>query len=213
MRKPRSEILIAELPNHLILRGNNRRRLFSYPKDYRTFLWHLGRAAEETNCLVHSLCLMTNHVHNLTTPPSVDAASKCIARVAQRYAQLRNAQRNGSGKLFEQRFYSKPVETDDYLLAATLYIEANPIRAGVVTNALDYPWSTYPLHAGCPERSAVPRQLWAPSRWYLSLGHSARERARAYCELFDAYVGQRPIDDDGDRYTRRLLRPNGSRAT
>jgi putative transposase len=158
---------------------------------------------------------MANHVHDLTTPPSVEMASKCVARFAQRYAQLRNAQRGGSGKLFEQRFYSKPVADDGYLLRATIYIDANPVRAGLVTDPLDYPWSTYALHAGVARRSGIPVSLWTPSPWYLSLGATRSKRAERYRELFDAHVATIDFPELAyldEPYTRRLLRPNGSRA-
>lgn len=219
VRPTRDQLINPENPNHIILRGNNRRRLFSYPRDYQSFLWFFGRANDAMACSVHALCMMTNHVHNLTTPPSVDATSECVKTFAQRYAQLRNEARGGSGKLFEQRFRSKPIADDAHMLAAMLYIEANPIRAGLVTNPADYPWSTYSLHAGF--RSAIPRALWTPSSWYLSLGRTTEQRERAYRELFDDYIAKGMPDEEGrwlelsyldEPYTRRLLRPNGSRA-
>jgi putative transposase len=167
---------------------------------------------------------MPNHVHDLTVPPTVEALSGCVKRVAQRYAQLRNAKRGGTGKLFEERFDSKPIANEHHLIAATVYIEANPLRAGIARNALDYPWSTYALHAGEPNRSAIPRSLWTPSPWYLSLGSSAGKRASVYRELFDAYVAKddfREFEylahlDESPYQVRvnqgRVRRPNGSRA-
>jgi putative transposase len=215
-RKTREEQLVPGCPNHLILRGNNRRRMFSYPRDYRTFIRLLDFANLKTGCELHALCLMPNHVHQLTTPPTVEAASECVASFAQRYAQIRNANRSGSGKLFEERFRSKPIADDAHLMAATMYIEANPIRAGLVRSAAEYRWSTYALHAGV-DRNSLLASMWTPSSWYLSLGASSSEREGAYRELFADYVARPPADDDpfdylDVPYRRRLLRPNGSRA-
>ncbi|HTM21930.1 MAG TPA: transposase [Kofleriaceae bacterium] len=219
-RPPR--LILPNHPNHIVNRGNNRRRLFSYREDYRTFIRLLANAYRKENCELNAACLLDNHTHALNTPPSVTAASACAKRYAQRYAQIRNLKREGSGKLFEQRFYSKPVTSVIQLAYTTMYIEANPLRAGLVTDALDYPWSTYALHAGEPERSAFPSWMWTPSRWYLGLGRSADERAATYRQLFEVYVrgGLRPDHADElekldllDRpYTLRLRRPDESRA-
>lgn len=218
VRKPRSERLIPNIPNHFVHRANNRRRLFSYPDDYATFLWHLGRASDEHEVSVHALSLMANHVHVLATPPSVTATSRWVAQFAQRYAQIRNGRRGGTGKLFEERYYSKPVDTEEYLMTVTLYIEANPVRGGIVDDAIDYRWSTYALHAGAAERSAVAPSSWVPTQWYVALGSSDMERAARYRELFVNYTRSdnevwpqfRRVESD---YTRRLLRPDGSRAS
>jgi putative transposase len=222
-RLPRDERIIPDVPNHVITRGNNRRRLFSYPHEYETFIWLLGRATLEYGCHINALSVMANHTHQLLTPPSVQRASKCMAKVDQRYAQIRNQRRDGTGKVFEERFRSEPVLDETHLMNATMYIDANPVRAGVVKNAIDYRWSTYGLHVGEPQRSAIPSSMWTPSEWYRSLGRTMSESARCYRALFEDYVSrglETELDDSDWRafarrespYSRRLLRPNGSYA-
>ncbi len=222
-RKPRPHNIVPGLPNHIVHRGNNRRRLFSYPTDFRTMLRLIGEASRDRDCEINALCLMPNHLHDLSTPPSIDAASTCVANFAQRWAQRRNTKRNGSGKLFEGRFYSKPVKSEHQLAATTVYVEANPIRAGIVSDPLDYPWSTYALHAGYIDRSKIPPDMWTPSPWYLSLGPDSDTRARAYRELFANYVARGKRPDHADEVnriealasspdTRHLRRPDGTRA-
>jgi putative transposase len=212
------------MPAHVILRANNRRRLFSYPRDYRQFAWLLDRAASAMSCPTHALCLMANHVHKLTTPPAHEDLSACIKSYAQVYAQRRNRERGGSGKLFEERYYSKLVTSDIQFVLTTFYIEANPLRAGLVDDALAYPWSTHAFHAGEPTRSALHPACWKPSRWYLSLGDTPAQRALVYRKRFDDYLeaGRQPDHADevaqietrsAKPYRRRLLRPNGSRAS
>jgi putative transposase len=218
MRKTRDDSIIPDWPNHLVMRGNNRRRLFSYPRDYQRFLRYLEGANQKTGCITHALCLLPNHVHNTTTPPSVDAISACVKGYAQRYAQVRNLMKAASGKLFEQRFRSEPIADEAHLMNATMYIDANPIRAGLVNKAEDYPWSTYAFHAGISDRSSIPRSIWTPSDWYLSLGRSTRSRGKAYRELFEAYLAKPRDEEDrwaylDEPYKRRLLRPDGSRAS
>lgn len=222
-RKAREEQIVPDIPNHVITRGNNRRRLFSYPDDYGMFIWRLGKVMLEARCRLNALSLMANHTHKLVTPPSVQSVSRFMAKLDQRYAQLRNIHRHGTGKVFEERFSSEPVQDDAHLAYATMYIDANPIRAGVVKDAIDYPWSTYGLHVGEARRSKIPESMWTPSDWYRSLGRTMSESARTYRTLFEEYVA-RGVEAELDAsdwrafarreapYTHRLLRPNGSYA-
>lgn len=216
-------------PHHLILRGNNRRRLFSYPREYRLFLALLERAARQTGCKVHVLCLMSNHVHLLVTPPDRDLLSAFVKRVAQRYAQVRNGSRDASGKLFEERFKSEPVLSDRQLAIETAYIELNPVRAGIVRNAVDYPWSSARLHA-LRDSPCVSKTLWTPSSWYEALGDDELERAQRHSEWLAEYerakVGGATVQDEDDECDweplahdppaaddgRRIERPDRKRA-
>jgi putative transposase len=220
MRKPRS--VVPELPHHVFTRGNNRRRLFSARNDYLRFLHYIEGALDDEQCRLHALALMTNHVHLLLTPASPPALGRFMKSVNQRFASFRNGTRAGSGKLYEERFQSKPVTDDAQLAVTTAYIEANPIRAGLVRRPDEYPWTTYGLHAGTP--CAVAPQSWTPSPWYLGLGADPASRQAHYREFFGDYI-QEPLLPDGIEviaarevaaalpYTRRLERPDRSRAT
>ena len=154
-----------------MLRGNNKRRLFSYPADYRRFLGYLERALTSHRLPLHALVLMANHMHLLVTPPTVEALSGFVKRFAHPYALYRNRRRGGTGKLFEERYKAIPVTDEIYLATLTTYIELNPVRAGYVEEPFAYPWSTYALQVGV-DGSAIPRRLWAPSDWYLALGNN-----------------------------------------
>src|SRR5205814_1137098 len=95
-------LVVPGLPHHVVHRGNNRRRLFSYPVERSSFLRFVTAAAEDTGCVVHAFCLLDNHVHLIVTPPSQLALSGFVKRWAERFALRRNRQRGGSGKLVEQ---------------------------------------------------------------------------------------------------------------
>ncbi|HEY7955508.1 MAG TPA: transposase, partial [Polyangia bacterium] len=118
------------LPHHVILRGNNRRRLFSYPSDYQRFLYYLERGLRDVGCWMHAAALMTNHVHLILSPPDRRALSDCVRAFSQRYAQYRNRRKNASGKLFEQRFAAFPILHERQLAVTTVYVDLNPQRAG-----------------------------------------------------------------------------------
>jgi putative transposase len=196
------------MPHHVTLRGNNRRRLFSYPWEYKLFLNMMAAAAGEHGVQLHAICLLANHVHFVMLPPSKDAGSSFVKAFAQPYAQKRNLLRDGSGKLFDQRFDCRPILAESYLAVATAYVDRNAAKHRLVAHPAAYRWSTYGHHVGRPELSAVPMELWTPSGWYLGLG-SAR------CEIYSGWV-----DDcqDHDRELppepskKRLRRPDGSSA-
>jgi putative transposase len=220
MRQTR--VVIPDLPHHLYARGNNRRRLFSYPKDYLRFLALLDEARKKTGCLIHALTLMTNHIHLVVTPPDHAKLPRFVHSFAQRYAQYRNRSRDASGKLWEERYDARPILTERQLAITMAYVELNPVRAGMVEHPGEYRWSTYALHANTPSpKRGISRSLWTPSDWYLALGATTEERARAYSTWVEACQarGEEPeaVDEialaealSASRYTLRLERPNRS---
>lgn len=225
-RITRAQHVLPGALHHVFFRGNNRRRLFSYEGCYLKYLRELERAARKYACAIHWLSLMANHGHLGVTPPSVEALSKMMARVGQQFAVFRNESRAGTGKVFEERFRSKPVLDERYAARLGPYVELNPERAGIVGDLSAYRWSTYWLHVGRPELCRVPVSLWTPSSWWLSLGTDTESRAIRYRELVDACraSGRAWTQDDEYRasvdevesasrpHTRRLERPDGSRA-
>lgn len=225
-RTKREQQVVPGAVHHVYFRGNNRRRLFSYDGCFLRYLRELERAAEKFECALHGLSLMSNHGHLEVTPPSRTALSGMMARVGQQFAVFRNRSREGSGKLFEERFHCKAIVDELHLARLTPYIELNPERAGIVGDLSQYRWSTYWLHVGRPELCRVPASLWTPSPWWLSLGATDSERAAHYRQLVDVCRarGQAWTEDDDHRrtvdhvesasspYKRRLERPDGSRA-
>jgi putative transposase len=211
-----ARLVAPGVPHHVYLRGNNRRRLFSTRADRVRWIGCVARALEATSCALHQTTLMTNHVHLIVTPPSKAALAQLMKRSCQRYAQLRNAAKDTSGKLFEERYRSKVIEDEAHLMTVTLYNDANAFRAGLVDDALDHEWSTGPLHAG-REGSQVA-SLWTPSTWYLRLGATTAARATAYVALMEAYTRAplhetcRPIAAQLElgAYARRIERPDGT---
>jgi putative transposase len=219
MRKNR--LVHPGLPHHVYARGNNRRCLFSYPRDYLRFIWYLHRALIETGCRLHALALMVNHVHLIVTPPRAEDLPRLVHYFGQRYAVYRNGSRDGTGKVFEERYRAKPITNDEYLATATAYVEMNPVVGGIVAQPGDYRWSTYGLHTGQANGDGLST-LWTPSEWYLALGDDPETRATRYAESVDDYRrnGKRPeyieeleaFEAAAARYTRRLQRPDGTSA-
>jgi len=117
----RARLRLPGLPPHLIQRGNNRGECFFAQADYQCYLHHLAQLSAKFACAVHAYVLMTNHVHLLLSPGAADGASLLMKHLGQRYVQYVNRIYRRSGTLWEGRFRSSLVQTDDYLLRCYRY--------------------------------------------------------------------------------------------
>jgi putative transposase len=108
---------------------------------------------------------MTNHSHFIAIPAAESSLSLMMRDAHREYARRRNRERSLRGHLFQERFYSYPVQADAHLLAVARYIELNPTGAGLASSPLDYQWSSAryhcsgcadPLVQGSPLRAMVP---------------------------------------------------------
>jgi putative transposase len=174
------------VPQHIILRGNNKAPMFFNDTDREFFLRCLRNGAVATECSIHAYVLMTNHVHLLATPRKAGALSRLMQDTGRRYVENVNFVHGRSGTLFEGRFKSKPVLTMPYALTCMRYIEQNPVRAGMVRRPEEYLWSSCRHHLGIISDAIVTEHVV-----YLSLGGTRDERSRAYHVLCS-----QPIDLD-----------------
>ena len=220
MRHPR--IVEPGYPHHIILRGNNRRRIFSYDREFRLFIRMVGEQGWKHGVQLHCMCAMPNHGHLIMTPQDKDSLSSCVGAFSHQYAWTRNRRRDGSGHLFEGRFRSIVIDSERYLAACTAYLELNPVRAGIVEDATAWRWSTYRLQIGDVVGSHVPPEYWTPSPWYLALGNTPEERVLGFREWMRTYDGSGIPEKHAAEiasaealsapYTRRLERPGRKRA-
>jgi putative transposase len=164
---------------HVIQRGNNRESCFFADADRTFYLFHLGRFLPRARCHLHVYCLMTNHVHLLLTADTPTGCGLLMKSIGQLYAQYINKTYERSGYLWEGRFKSCLVQSDDYVLACYRYIEWNPVRAGLVRRADEYPWSSHAANA-----KGEASQVVTPHGEYLRLGRTTCERQAAYRDLF-----------------------------
>jgi len=180
-RKPR--FFIADIPTHVVQRGNNRQAIFFAENDYRVYLGWIAEAAKRWSCAVHAYVLMTNHVHLLLTPQDREGVSRLVQYVGRRYVPYVNHEYGRTGTLWEGRFKSSLVQERSYLLACYRYIELNPVRAGMVEAPADYAWSSYRSNALGEEDPILSAHAD-----YLALGHSDSERRSAYQALFGTHL-------------------------
>ena len=177
-RLPR--IVVPGQALHIVQRGNNRQAIFFAEDDYRFYLEALGQSARKTECQIHVYVLMTNHVHLLMTPQSKEGPSRLMQSVGRSYVRYVNATYGRSGTLWEGRFKSALVDSEEYFLVCSRYVELNPVRAEMVESPGDYHWSSYRANA-----LGVMDALISPHLLYRALGASLDERRCAYKAIVD----------------------------
>jgi putative transposase len=182
-RAPRLDL--PGIPQHVVQRGNNRQPCFFRTADRAKYLETLGEYAAAFGCAVHAYVLMTNHVHLLLTPGSAGAVSRTLQAIGRRYVRWLNNSFERTGTLWEGRYKSCLVESDRYLLACYRYIELNPVRAGLVPDPGDHPWSSYRSNS-----TGLHDGIVTPHAVYLELGADASARRERYRELVRAGLSE-----------------------
>ncbi|MFZ1908779.1 MAG: transposase [Burkholderiales bacterium] len=182
--------VVAGIALHVIQRGNNRGQCFFRESDRTVYLNYLRRFAPRCGCLVHAYCLMSNHVHLLVTPQTADACGLLMKRLGQHYVQYVNRVHGRTGTLWEGRFRSCLAASERYVLACYRYIELNPVRAGIVSRAHDYRWSSHRVNA-----RGEADGLLAPHPAYLALADGDVPRRLQYRGLFDGALDPLLVDE------------------
>jgi putative transposase len=130
----------------LLNRGNNRRPVFFGEEDYRDFLQALAQTQRRYPFRLFGYCLMTNHFHLLLQPDDGVSISRVLQSLTVAHTWHYHRRHGTVGHVWQGRFKSPMVQDDDHALTLLRYIEANPLRAGMVTDLGDYPWSSYLAH-------------------------------------------------------------------
>ena len=127
---------------HVTSRGDGREDIYFCDNDRRLFLDVLGDVCGRFNWLVHAYCLMSNHYHLLVE--TLDAnLSKGMRQLNGVYTQRINKVHGRVGHVFQGRYKSILVQRDAYMMELARYLVLNPVRAGAVRQAGDWPWSSY----------------------------------------------------------------------
>lgn len=144
---------------HITARGNARGDIFQDDADRRRFLELLAEACEVFHWHCHAWCLMGNHYHLLVETGSA-TLSKGMRWLNGVYTQHHNRRHRRVGHLFQGRFKAILVEKESYLLELARYIVLNPVRARMVREASEWPWSSYRATAGMEPPHACLTRDW-----------------------------------------------------
>lgn len=132
---------------HIMSRGDRRRDIFADDLDRLKFLDMLGKEVAQQRWRLYAYCLMGNHYHLLVETPEANLVAG-MRRLNGVYAQSYNRRHGLVGHVLQGRYKSIIVDRNAYLLELARYLVLNPVRAGLVDHAQDWPWSSYRATAG-----------------------------------------------------------------
>jgi putative transposase len=182
-RLPR--LTVPGYPHHIIQRGNNRQAIFGSSADYELLLALIDEHARKQHVAVHAYVLMSNHFHLLATPETEEGIPQMMQAVGRRYVRNFNRRHARTGTLWEGRYRSTLIQAERYLLACMVYMDLNPVRAGMVAEPADYRWSSHLHYIG--RRSD---KLVTPHPLYWELGNTPFARDENYAALVRAGIGE-----------------------
>jgi putative transposase len=142
--------------HHVTQRGNLRQAVFFEASDRQFYLELLRQNCLRFRVAIAGYCLMGNHVHLLAIPSRENGLAHALGRTHNDYARWLNLRRFHSGHLWQNRYYSCPLD-EAHGWEALRYVELNPVRAGLVTCAADWPWSSARAHVSGTDTGGVDR--------------------------------------------------------
>lgn len=193
-RLPR--LTLADLPHHIIQRGNNGGDIFVDAQDRETMLALMREMAQSHQLAVHAYVLLPSQFDLLVTPRSDEGLPKFMQAVGRRYVRYFNDRHGRSGTLWEGRYRGTVLQAS-WILPAMVFIDAFPVRAGLVQRPADWPWSSYPHNAGLRNDALIH-----PHAVFWSLGNTPFARDAAYA----AAVEEGLSDEQQERIREAALR-------
>lgn len=142
-RLPR--LAVPHIPYHVTQRGNRRQPVFFRAEDRLLYLTLLREQAARYRLEIWAYCLMDNHVHLVGMPRAEGSLTRAIGETHRRYTRAINFREGWRGYLWQGRFGSVAMD-EPHLIAAIRYVERNPVAAGLVGKAEEYPWSSARAH-------------------------------------------------------------------
>ena len=180
---------------HIFQRGNNRQWIFKKDKDREKFLLLVMDYSSKYSFQLYNYCLMENHIHLLIKVSKAKDLAKLTQGLFQSYSFYYKKEYKYLGYLYQGRYKSKIIETDEYLLECARYIETNPLRAGVVKKLQNYKWASYNFYAYGHRNNLI-----TSNPLYSSFGKEKKRRKsyreyvlmpRMYENIIDAGLGIR----------------------
>jgi putative transposase len=210
---------IKNQPQHIIQSGLDGQDILIDGEDYE-FYWEGLRSSAEANRLkIHAYVLMPDHVNLLASPANENSVSRTLQSLGRKYVQYYNAKYQGSGTLWEGRYRATVLDSKEYLLTCSRYIELDPVRAGMVKHPREYDWGSYGYNA-----MGLEDPLITEHRLYSQLASSQQQSYQVYRSLFKKRISAdeletiREATDKGwalgnSKFAKKIEKLGGRRAT
>jgi putative transposase len=164
-RKPR--IIEPNVVYHVYNRRTDCQLLFPNARAFDSFVALVEEARERSGLRVTGYCAMKTHWHLVVWPRERTEVANCLRWLSATHAirhRLRDGSR-GQGHIYQDRYKSVPVCTDDHYLAVMRYVEANPLAAGLVARAEHWPWSSLSERLSRLRRIVDAGPVSLPQNW------------------------------------------------
>ena len=207
-----ARVVIPGLPHHVTQRGNHREPTFFEDGDYALYLDLLAESSARARADVWAYCLMPNHVHIILVPSDEDGLRRTFADLHRRYTGFVNARSRTTGHLWQGRFGSVAMD-EAHLANAVRYVSLNPVRARLVAQARDWPWSSVRAHlAGADDKVVTVAPVLERVGDFRRFLSAPFDEDAAYAGLRRAESIGRPLGDANwlaalETQTGRRLRP------
>lgn len=188
-------------------RGVGKRPLFEDRPDARFFMARLAQQVRLGRIEVHAFCLMITHYHLLVRSP-VGELGESMQRVQCEHSRQFNRRRERDGTLVRGRYTSKPVRSMHYRRTLVRYIDANPVKAGIVRRAGDFELGSARSYMGAPSPRWLNRtwieldsctrsslESYSPRAYRLTFGDALSPESE---QLISARIASRAMDDPLD---------------
>jgi putative transposase len=167
----------AGLIYHVLNRGNARMRLFHKPEDYDAFERVLAEGLDRYPVELLTYCVMPNHWHLVVRPKTNEALGRWLGWVGVTHVRRHHEhyRQRGGGHLYQGRFKSFPISSDEHFLTLCRYVEANPRRSKLVERAEQWPWSG--LSRRTKPAADLPLAKWPirrPADWIARVNRSLK---------------------------------------
>lgn len=207
----RKHQLITSLIYHIYNRSHERISIFRSEDDFCHFMNLLKEYSAKFIMKIYNWVIMSNHFHLLLELAEPELVSKFMAGLAKAYSRYHHKTYSASGYLWQGRFKLQPVQKENYLIACGRYIERNPVRANMVNQAYEYPYSSARFYC-----LGEPDGITTEDPTFSGFGTELNCRRSAYIEfLCDFKEEEEKLFDNLEQpvgnkeFIRRLVKENG----
>lgn len=196
---------------HVFNRSNRGTAIFKIEEDYQHFITLIIDYRLKFKVKIYHWVIMPNHYHLLLEIDQPEYISKLMAGLTRAYTHYYHKTYQSVGFLWQGRFKLQPIQKERYLFACGRYIERNPVRANIVLQAQDYPYSSARFYC-----SAVPDGITIEDPTFIEFGTEPIQRQIAYNEFLHNFNTEEEKafanleNPQGDReFMRRLVKKDG----
>ena len=209
---------IKNQPQHIIQRGLNGQDILIDDEDYEFYWECLLNSAQNNRLKIHAYVLMPDHVHLLASPATGQSIPKTLQSLGRKYVQYFNNKYASSGTLWEGRYRATILDSKEYLLICSRYIELNPVRAAMVKHPREYDWCSYGYNA-----MGFEDPLITEHRLYSQLATRQQQSYQVYRALFKKRISVAELETIRDatnkgwalgnkKFTSKIEKMGGRRA-